>query len=96
MLPPAGNVLTSGAGWSYEYDAEGKQTRKVNSATGETVEYAWDYRNRLIEVRKYDASHVLQQSVGFAYDALNQRIAKVCERWFRGGYGRRTLRSRNP
>ena len=73
----AGNVMTAGAGWSYEYDAEGNQTRKVNTATGESVEYAWDYRNRLTEVRKYDANHVLQQSVSFAYDALNQRIAKV-------------------
>ena len=38
--------------WNYEYDAEGNRTAKVNIATSECIEFAWDHRNRLTEETK--------------------------------------------
>jgi RHS repeat-associated protein len=73
----ASNRLTSDGTFAYEYDAEGNLTRRTLIASGDRRDFAWDHRNRLIAVTDRDENQTVVQTVEFAYDALNRRIAKT-------------------
>jgi RHS repeat-associated protein len=59
--------------YSYLYDDEENLTKQT---TIETVEYSWDYRNRLTQILFKTASNVITKKVNFTYNALNRRIEK--------------------
>src|SRR5262249_51090386 len=59
-----------------QYDNEGNMTLRTEAATGNTRQFVWDFRNRLVSVIDKGASGNLIQQVDFAYDALDRRISK--------------------
>ncbi len=73
------NRLVSDGTYNYEYDSEGNVTRRSEIASGQTREFAWDHRNRLVRVTDKTASGIVIQEVGFVYDALDRRIAKTVD-----------------
>jgi RHS repeat-associated protein len=72
----ADNRLTSDGTYTYEYDGEGNRTKRTTIATGETVEYTWDYRNRLTAVTYKDSEGETTEVVTYTYDVFDRRIAK--------------------
>lgn len=69
------NRPESDGAWTYEYDEEGNRTAKISTVDAdERFEYAWDARNRLIEVRAYDAEGLVTQVTTQAYDHLNRWV----------------------
>jgi RHS repeat-associated protein len=71
-----GNRLMSDGVYSYQYDNEGNRTKRTYISSGEVEEYSWDYRNRLTQVVKKDASGVVLQTVSYEYDVDDQRVSK--------------------
>ena len=54
------NRLQSDGTYNYEYDNEGNRTKRTSIATGEVMQYSWNYRNRLIQVVVIDnASNIV-------------------------------------
>ena len=78
-----GNRLTSDGLFDYEYDGEGnlvlrtKLTTDEDGQAGETTEYVYDHRNRLIEVTITSEGGVILDEVSYAFDALGRRIART-------------------
>jgi RHS repeat-associated protein len=70
------NQLLSDGTYDYEYDNEGNRTLRTNIATGETTEYQWDHRNRLIKITDRDDTAEITQTAEYTYDFQNRRIAK--------------------
>jgi hypothetical protein len=64
---------------SYEFDDEGNMTRRTNSVTGQTTEFTWDHRNRLIAVTSKNSTGAITLTVSFAYDVFDRRIAKTVD-----------------
>jgi RHS repeat-associated protein len=70
------NQLLSDGTYDYEYDKEGNRILRTNIATGETIQYEWDHRNRLIKITDKDATSEITQVAEYTYDFQNRRIAK--------------------
>jgi RHS repeat-associated protein len=71
--PDPGNRLTSDGVYSYDYDDEGNTT--VKHKTGERWEYAYDYRNRLTEVKELTGvSGTVLYDAQYTYDVFDRRI----------------------
>ena len=70
------NRLDSDGTYSYEYDDEGNLIRRTELASGDYREFAWDNRNRLLEVIDRDSQDDVIQQVSFVYDAMGRRLAK--------------------
>jgi RHS repeat-associated protein len=73
--PDPGNRLTSDGVYTYTYDDNGNTLSKTEIASGDTWDYTWDYRNRLVAVRHtpfgiansdYDAQ--------YTYDIFDRRV----------------------
>jgi hypothetical protein len=63
--------------YTYSYDAEGNRTLRVDTGTGERMEYVWDYRNRLDELKLETSNGVIVKDVDYIYDAMNQNIGRI-------------------
>ena len=70
------NRLMSDGTYQYEYDAEGNRKSRKKIVDGVVDSYVWDYRNRLIRVLTKDAGGVTINSVGYEYDADDERVKK--------------------
>ena len=70
------NRLTSDGTYDYEYDLEGRRTKRTEIASGDYVEYEWDHGGRLTAVFSYTSADVVTKSVTYRYDAHGRRIAK--------------------
>jgi len=68
-------LLTDGT-FDYEYDGEGSRTKKTTIATGESVVYGWDHRNRLTSVTYKNAGGTVTKKVVYTYDMWDRRIGK--------------------
>jgi RHS repeat-associated protein len=73
----ANNELLDDGTYTYTYDAEGNRLTRINKTTGEEMNYAWDYRNRLISVTSKDGSGNVTQTVTYEYDAFNRLIGET-------------------
>jgi len=74
------NRLTSDGTYTYEYDAEGNRTKRYipGSPNTDVTEYAWDYRNRLVEVTHYTTEGAAADMVvEYAYDFGNRWVRAV-------------------
>jgi RHS repeat-associated protein len=74
----ANQVDTDGT-FDYDYDDEGNlvlRTRQGTPGGGQekTVEYTWDYRNRLTNVTYKDTGETAIKEIDYTYDVLNNRI----------------------
>ena len=75
--------------WWYTYDANGNRTARARNAehngnvvnidkSDEYWEYEWDYHNRLVKVKQYNApDNSSNVCVEYTYDALNRRIERI-------------------
>ena len=72
----AANRLQSDITFDYQYDGEGKQTRKVERATGDVTSFAYDYCNRLTGVRRRSSGGVLLSESRFMYDVYDRLIVR--------------------
>lgn len=76
------NQLTNDSKYQYLYDNEGNRTRKNkldasgNLITGTYEEFVWDHRNRLTQVKQYEAGNLVE-TVTYAYDSFNQLVRRT-------------------
>ncbi len=71
------NRLASDGTFNYSYDDEGNLTKRTTIATGAVREFAYDHRNRLIQVTdKTSAAGAATQVVKYIYDLFDRRIAE--------------------
>ena len=73
------NQLQSDGVYDYTYDAEGNLIVRTEIATGETRNFQWDYRNRLVAVTDKDASGNILAQTTYTYDVFDRRIAKAVD-----------------
>ncbi|WP_165232213.1 RHS repeat-associated core domain-containing protein, partial [Aquisphaera insulae] len=66
---------TASPGTTYLYDNAGNTIRKTDTATGNYWTYAYDYHNRLTSAVQKNSGGTTLNSVTYAYDALDRRIA---------------------
>ena len=78
QIGPNNKILSDGT-FNYQYDDEGNLVRKTNIATGGSVEFVWDHRNRLIGVINRDVQNAITQEVHYAYDFLDRWIARTAD-----------------
>ncbi len=77
-----GNRLATDGDHAYEYDGEGNLVLKTKLVTdddgqaGETTEYQYDHRNRLVAVTIKSSGGIILDEVTYTYDALGRRIAR--------------------
>jgi RHS repeat-associated protein len=75
-----GRPAISGDGWapgdSLMYDAAGNPVWWKNTTTSGYDSLTWDAEDRLIRLRRYNASNQLQLDVNYAYDGLGRRVKK--------------------
>jgi len=77
-IGPNNKILSDGT-FDYEFDAEGNMILKTNIATGETVAFAWDHRDRLTGVINRDDEEAIAQEVHFIYDVFDRWIARTAD-----------------
>ncbi len=70
-----GNLLLSDAEFDYTYDAEGNLTHQRKRADASTLEYQYDFRNRVMAIIARSGAGVETGRNMFTYDALNRRIS---------------------
>jgi RHS repeat-associated protein len=73
------NRLLSDGKYTYQYDAEGNTTRRVTITTGETRDFTWDHRNRLVRLTDKSSGGTIVNEASYIYDAINRRIAKLVD-----------------
>ena len=77
MLTGAHNRTSDDGTYLYTYDDEGNLIRRALKATPAlAMEYAYDHRNRLIQVTSKNGSAILEQ-VNYGYDANNRRVTRT-------------------
>ncbi len=69
-----GNRLQSDGTYSYTYDGEGNRLSKTRLSDGQVTSYAWDGRNRLVDVQVKTATGSLLREEKYTYDVNNRRI----------------------
>ncbi len=70
------NRLTSDGKYTYTYDANGNLTKRVEILSGKVREFAYDHRNRLVQITdRPSAAGAATQVVKYTYDLQNRRIA---------------------
>ncbi len=72
----ANNQVSNDGTFAYGYDGEGNMVSRTNNVNGSRAMFAYDHRNRLIQVQNYGADQALNQTVAFVYDALDRRVSK--------------------
>ncbi len=72
-----GNLLSADAQFEYFYDAEGNLTQRRNRADSSTINYEYDFRNRVTAIIARNSTFVETGRNTFRYDPFNRRIALV-------------------
>lgn len=71
------NRVTSDGQFTYQHDAEGNTTRRIDTISGENREFDYDHRNRLVRVtHRASAGGIISAETMYQYDAFNRRVAK--------------------
>jgi YD repeat-containing protein len=77
------NLLVSDGVFDFAYDAEGNRVSRTRISTDpaddKTVEYEWDYRDRLTRVVFKDNAGDVTKEVLYEYDVYNRRITKIID-----------------
>ena len=71
------NELLSDGTYNYTYDANGNLVKQVSIADGSQTDYAYDYRNRLVQVTSINSSGLTRQVVNYSYDAFNRLVTRT-------------------
>jgi len=88
-LTGQGNRLLCDGTYTYQYDAEGNRTARfvdvdldgqLSAGDTDVTAYAWDYRNRLVEVTERAVQGgAAAQVVAYTYDASDRRIQRTLD-----------------
>jgi RHS repeat-associated protein len=87
VIDPNNRIYSDGT-YTYLYDDEGNVIRRTDVATDDYITYAWDYRNRLINVTEYEESEAIR-GVSYSYDALNQLVSRA--EWYHDGSNEKSI-----
>ena len=68
------NQLLSDGEFDYEYDDEGRLTRKTEVSTGNVTEFTYDHRHRTTMITEKTAAGIILNDVRYTYDTLGRRI----------------------
>jgi RHS repeat-associated protein len=71
------NRLVSDASYTYQYDDEGRRTRRTSKANNAYEVYTWDHRGRLTQVQKFTSANQSQGRVSYKYDAFDRKIGRT-------------------
>lgn len=71
MVGTSRQLLEDGT-YRYQYDVAGNRTLKDNIATGESPQYTWDDRSRLVQIRVRDVQGTLVRDIHYVYLSLCQ------------------------
>ena len=80
------NQLSSNGTYGYAYDANGNLITKTTISTGETQNFAWDYRNRLTDITYKDSRGTTTKHIHYTYDVFNRRIGQSIDSAGTGTY----------
>ncbi len=75
----AGNRLAADDRFDYDYDNNGDLILRSERATGETTEFEYDHRGRLVSVVQKDSAGAVLHTTVNRYDALDRRIAQTVD-----------------
>ena len=73
----ADNELLSDGTYNYSYDANGNLVKQVTIADNSEIDYAYDFRNRLVKVTNKDSNGLTTQVVDYSYDAFNRLVTRT-------------------
>ena len=73
----ADNELLSDGTYNYSYDANGNLVKQVTIADNAEIDYAYDFRNRLVKVTNKDSNGLTTQVVDYSYDAFNRLVTRT-------------------
>ena len=72
------NQLIDDGDYTYAYDNNGNQTRRIDKTGGEIVDFQWSAENRLVEINEMPSlSGSITKTITFRYDAEGRRISKT-------------------
>ncbi|HZZ79558.1 MAG TPA: RHS repeat-associated core domain-containing protein [Gemmataceae bacterium] len=74
--PTTGNQLTTDGTWDYTYDPKGNLIEKDSVSTSEKWTYAFNNANELTEVKHFNTSGVLAETVDYKYDVFGEEIER--------------------
>ena len=75
----AGNRLLNDGQNTYTYDDEGNIKTNTVIATGDTTEYIWDYRNRMVHVETRSRGGIVISESANKYDGLGRRSLQLTD-----------------
>ncbi len=75
------NQLLYTTGYNYTYDDEGNRIRKNDENSGESVEYTWDHRNRLVSVKHWSPDVEPREGWGSNSGASNSSAYLSAQTW---------------
>ena len=71
-----GLELVEDDAWQYLYDAVGNQIVRTDRGSGDYNQYAYDHRDRLTGIERFDAGDSLLGTTRYVYDPANRRITR--------------------
>lgn len=71
-----GNRLLEDSQFRYEYDRGGNVIKRITKVGGAYVKFDWDYRDRLLSIREFNSSDVLQKTIAYNYTSENDLYTK--------------------
>ena len=83
----ADNELLSDGTYNYSYDANGNLVKQVTIADNAEIDYAYDFRNRLVKVTNKDSNGLTTQVVDYSYDAFNRLVTRTLTPYTNGVAG---------
>lgn len=73
-----GNRISEAGDFEYDWDHEGNLIQRRDTVTGEIMDLAWDYRNRLVSVeRRPSVGAAATETVGYQYDYRDLQIGRT-------------------
>jgi RHS repeat-associated protein len=72
-----GNQLREDSQFSYQYDRNGNLLRRVETATGSYMMFAYDPRGRIVRAEAFGPGGTLLRSAEYTFDALGRRVRAV-------------------
>ncbi|MCP4358514.1 MAG: hypothetical protein GY796_10905 [Chloroflexi bacterium] len=68
-------IDANGRTWDTTYDTADRRT-SLTLPDNSHVEYDYDGRNNMLELRQYDSGNTLQHTYSFTYDGINNRVTE--------------------
>ena len=73
------NLTLSDGTYDYEYDNEGRRTKRTEISSDDYEVYDWDHRGRLTKVTQFDSSDTELSNVEYSYDVFNRMVRRTLD-----------------